>query len=77
MQSLQELKERKMKGQAQGLLGLMITIIITVAVVIPIVQNVIANQAFTGTLATIMNIIPTLLGVVLIVAVAALFSFKR
>ena len=63
------------KGETvtQGFIAIMIVIIIAVAVVIPIVQQVIDDANLTGSLATVVGLLPLLIGVALILIVVRLY----
>lgn len=71
---------RKNKGQVTGLIGafigIMIALIIGVAVVIPTVQDSITTLNATGTLGTILDQIPLLLGVALLLLVVGLLAVR-
>jgi archaellum biogenesis protein FlaJ (TadC family) len=54
-----------------GLIGLLISIVIVVAVVIPVTNDVITSLNATGTLGTILNIVPIMLAVLALVVVTA------
>lgn len=65
---------RGFKAQVtKNFIGLMVVIIIGVAVVIPIVQNVTESAGLTGTLKTIVDILPLLIGVALILIVVSIY----
>lgn len=68
--------QSKMKGQVGGMMQLLVGIIVLVAAVIPVAVSTINNQAFTGTLGSIMNVLPILLGVLGLAFVASYFSRK-
>jgi hypothetical protein len=59
-----------MAGLVSALIGLMVAVIIGVVVAIPVTKDAIDNASFTGTLATVTDIIPLLLAVLLIVGIA-------
>ena len=63
-----------MTNVAGVVVGAMISIIIIVAMAIPVTQEVITNQAFTGTLKTVTDLVPLFLGLAALITVAALFS---
>jgi len=61
-------------GQAtQGFIGLMVVIIIAVAAVIPVTQDLISNANLTGTTATIVGLLPLLIGIALILIVVRMY----
>ena len=65
---------RGFKAQVtKNFIGLMVVIIIGVAVVIPIVQNVTESAGLTGTLKTIVDILPLLIGVALVLIVVSIY----
>lgn len=65
---------RGFKAQVtKNFIGLMVVIIIGVAVVIPIVQNVTESAGLTGTLKTIVDILPLLIGVALVLLVVSIY----
>lgn len=70
----QAINRRGLSGTAGVVVGAMISIIVIVAMAIPVTQNVITNQAFTGTLKTVTDLIPLFLGLAALITVAALFS---
>jgi len=53
----------KRKGQTSSIMAIVMTIIIIVAVAIPVTQQVIASANLTGITATVVRLIPLLLGV--------------
>lgn len=57
----------------KNFIGLMVIIIIAVAVVIPVVQNVTESAGLTGTVATIVNLLPLLIGVALILIIVSFY----
>lgn len=44
------------KAQVSGIMGVVVGIIMLVAVALPVVISVVANQTFTGTTSTIVNL---------------------
>jgi hypothetical protein len=67
----------KMKGSdlAQGnigglFIGIMVAAILGVAVAIPVVQDVINESNVTGTTATVLDLVPLFIGLLLLVALA-------
>lgn len=54
--------------------GAMVAIIVIVAMAIPVTTDVIENQAFTGTLKTVVDLIPLFLGLAALITVAAIFG---
>ena len=70
----QAMNRRGLTGTAGVVVGAMISIIVIVAMAIPVTQDVIENQAFTGTLKTVVDLVPLFLGLAALITVAALFS---
>lgn len=68
-----ENKGFKAESVTQGFIAIMIVIIIAVAVVIPVVQQVIDDANLTGSLATVIGLLPLLIGVSLILIVVRLY----
>lgn len=68
------LNRRGLTGTAGVVVGAMISIIVIVAMAIPVTQDVIENQAFSGTLKTVTDLVPLFLGLAALITVAALFS---
>lgn len=63
-------KERGFKAQmAKQFIYLMIVIIIAVAVVMPVVQDVIDEQNFTGTVGTLMDLVPLFIALAIILLI--------
>lgn len=59
------------RGQvANNIINLLVAIILVIAVLMPVTEDVIENQTFTGTTATITNLLPTLEAVAALVLVA-------
>jgi hypothetical protein len=50
-------------------MGILVMVILGVAAVIPITQQIIEDANLTGTLATIVGLIPLLVGIVMIVII--------
>lgn len=70
------------KGQAGIIalvIGLVIGVILLVGVLVPITEDVVENQSFTGTNATIANNLTTfiLIGVLVLVAGVAVYGMSR
>jgi len=61
-----------MVSLVQAMIGIMVVILIGVLAVIPTVTQAISDSNITGTAATLMLIVPTLLAIVLVAAVASL-----
>jgi len=57
----------------KNFIGLMVIIIIAVAVVIPVVQNVTEAAGLTGTVKTIVDLLPLLIAVALILIIVAFY----
>ena len=57
----------------KNFIGLMVIIIIAVAVVMPVITNVTESAGLTGTVATLVNLIPVLIGVALIIITVAFY----
>lgn len=63
-------KEIGFKAQmAKQFIYLMIVIIIAVAVVMPVVQDVIDDQAFNGTVGTLMDLVPLFIALAIILLI--------
>ena len=74
--------KKNTKGQAGVIslvIGLVIGVILLVGVLVPITSDVVTNQAFTGTNATIANNLVTfiLIGVLVLVAGVAIYGMGR
>lgn len=71
------------KGQSgfiiSVVIGLVIAVVLMVGVLVPITNDVVANQAFTGTNATIANNLTTfiLIGVLVLIAGVAMVGLGR
>lgn len=60
----------RLKGQVtKTFMGILVMVILGVAAVIPITQQIIDDANLTGTLATIVGLIPLLVGIVMIVII--------
>jgi hypothetical protein len=60
----------QLKGQVtKTFMGILVMVILGVAAVIPITQQIITDANLTGTLATIVGLIPLLVGIVMIVII--------
>lgn len=57
----------------KNFIGLMVIIIVAVAVVIPVVQNVTETAELTGTVKTIVELLPLLIGVALILIIVSFY----
>jgi len=64
-------------GLVGALIGIMVAVIVGVGVAIPVITDTVQNASLTGTTATVVNLLPLLLGVVLLVAVAGLIIIGR
>jgi len=65
---------RGFKAQlARQFIGIMLVIIIAVAVVIPVTNDVIDDANLTGTTATIVQLVPTLIAVAIIMVITNIF----
>lgn len=66
---------RGFKAQAitKNFIGLMVIIIIAVAVVIPVVVNVTESAGLTGTVKTIVDLMPLLIAVALILIIVSFY----
>lgn len=67
------MSNKGLKGPAGGFVSIMILVILGVAVAIPITTQVIEDANLTGTTATVVQIIPVLLGVGILLAVVAFY----
>lgn len=56
--------------------GLLVVVIIAVAVVIPTVQDTINQENFTGTLGTVMDVIPLLIAIAVILVIVGIYSLR-
>jgi hypothetical protein len=65
-----------MANAISALIGIMLAVVIGVAVTIPVVVQSIADANLTGTTATIVNLIPLLIGVLLIVIVVGAMGLR-
>lgn len=66
---------RRGQGGVNGvIIGVVVAVVIIAAVAIPVVQDVIANQSYTGTTGTLMDLIPLFLALAALVVVASIFS---
>jgi len=63
-------------GLVGAFIGILVAVIVGVGVAIPVTQDTIANASLVGTTATIVGYLPLLMGVVLLVAIAGLISFR-
>lgn len=62
--------QKSFRGQmAKQFIYLMIVIIIAVAVVMPVVQDVIDEQNFTGTVGTLMDLVPLFIALAIILLI--------
>jgi len=68
------MKKKGQSGLVAALIGILIAIIVGVAAAIPVTQDIISSANLTGTTATIVELIPLMIGLVLFVAVASLVS---
>ena len=60
----------QLRGQVtKTFMGILVMVILGVAAVIPITQQIITDANLTGTLATIVGLIPLLVGIVMIVII--------
>lgn len=60
----------QLRGQVtKTFMGILVMVILGVAAVIPITQQIIEDANLTGTLATIVGLIPLLVGIVMIVII--------
>ena len=67
--------KKAQSGLVAALIGVLIAIIVGVAAAIPVTQTVIDGANLTGTTATIVDLIPLMIGLVLFVAVAGIVSY--
>jgi len=79
MENLMERKIEKKMGSNRanlvgGLIGLTFGLIVSIAVVLPITQDVIDAENFTGTTATIVNIIPVFVALIPMVLAAGFLN---
>lgn len=58
----------------KAFVGLMVVAIIAVSVTIPTVQTAISDGAYTGTLATVLNIIPLMIAIVILMLVVGMLG---
>lgn len=67
------------KGQAglvSAFIGIMVAVIVGIGVAIPVIQDTITNASLSGTTLTVVNLLPLLLAVVLLVAIASLIIVR-
>ena len=64
-------------GLVGAFIGIMVAVIVGVGVAIPVIQDTITNATLTGTTLTVVNLLPLMLGLVLLVAVAGLIVVGR
>lgn len=76
MKSTLEMLKSK-KGQAGGIVGLIVAIILIVAVAIPITTSVISTANLTGVSKTIIDLLPVFLALGGLVLVAGLSAGRR
>ena len=65
-----------MMNAVSALIGIMLAAVVGVAVTIPVVNDAITNANLTGTTATVVELIPLLVGVLLIVVVVGAMGFR-
>ena len=70
------MKTEAQQGLVGAFIGIMVATIIGVGVAIPVIQDTITNASLTGTTLTFVNLLPLLLAVVLLVAIAALITLR-
>jgi len=69
--------KKAQSGLVAAFISILVATIVGVGVAIPVVQDTITNASLTGTTATIVNLLPLMIGLVLFVAVAGLISIGR
>jgi len=57
-------------------IGLMVVIIIAVSVVLPTVQDVINQGNFSGTIATLLGVVPLLIVIVIVLLIVGLMKVR-
>lgn len=70
------MKHEAQQGLVAAFIGIMVATIIGIGVAIPVIQDTITNASLTGTTLTVVNLLPLLLAVVLLVAIAALITVR-
>ena len=70
------MNKKGQQGLVAAFIGIMVATIIGVGVAIPVIQDTITNASLTGTTLTVVNLLPLLLAVVLLVAIAALITVR-
>jgi len=63
-------------GLVAAFISILVAVIVGVGVAIPVVQDTVTNASLTGTTATIVNLLPLMIALVLFVAVAALITSR-
>jgi len=63
-------------GLVGAFIGIMVAVIVGVGVAIPVIQDTITNASLSGTTLTVVNLLPLLLAVVLLVAIAGLIAVR-
>ena len=66
--------KRRMNALIGAFIGLMVVILVAVSAVIPAVTTAIAAANLTGSTATIVGLLPLLLGVALVLAVVGVYG---
>lgn len=64
-------------GLVAAFIGILVAVIVGVGVAIPVIQQTVTNASLTGTTATVVNLLPLMVGLVLFVAVAGLITIGR
>ncbi len=70
------MNRKAQSGLVAAFISILVATIIGVGVVIPVIIDTIENASITGTTATILNLLPLMIGLVLFVAVAALIVIR-
>lgn len=70
------MKRHAQAGLVSAFIGIMVAVIVGVGVAIPVIQDTITNASLSGTTLTVVNLLPLLLAVVLLVAIASLIIVR-
>lgn len=73
---ISKMNRKGQQGLVGAFIGIMVAVIVGVGVAIPVIQDTIINASLTGTTLTVVNLLPLLLAVVLLVAIAGLISLR-
>lgn len=71
------MNKKGQSGLVAAFISILVAVIVGVGVAIPVIQDTVDNASLTGTTATIVNLLPLMVGLVLFVAVAGLITIGR